>query len=183
MDVISRAASAIYELEGVAPDIHETAWVAPGAVVIGSVTLSEESSIWFNCMLRGDTNKIFIGPRTNIQDGTIIHVNPGSRFSTQVGAEVTVGHAAIIHACTLEDRAFVGMGGVVLDAAVIEENGMLGAHSVLPPGKRIGRNELWIGAPAKLVRVMGEEERARNNAIAPHYAELAKRYRSGLRAL
>jgi carbonic anhydrase/acetyltransferase-like protein (isoleucine patch superfamily) len=179
--MMSRAA--LYELDGVAPSIAETAWVAPGAVLIGAVTLAEEASIWFNCMLRADTNTITIGPRTNIQDGTIIHVNAGARYAARIGADVTVGHAAIVHACTLEDRAFVAMGATVLDAAVIEEGGMLGAGGLLPPGKRIGRNELWMGSPARLVRVMSDEERAMHGLIAPHYVGQAARYRRGLKAL
>lgn len=174
---------ALYELDGVAPRIAETAWVAPGAVLIGAVTLEDQASVWFNCTLRADTNFITIGARTNIQDGTIIHVNAGAPYAARIGADVTVGHAAIVHACTLEDRAFVGMGAVVLDAAVIEAGGMLGAHSTLPPGKRIGRNELWIGAPAKLVRVMSVEERAAHDLIVPHYVERAALFRAGLKPL
>src|SRR3712207_9201810 len=113
----------------------------------------------YTTLFRSDTNVIRVGPRSNIQDGTIVHVNAG-RQCTLIGADVTVGHAAIVHACTLMDRAFVGMGATVLDGAVIEEGGVLGAGSVLPPGKRIGRLELWIGNPAKLVRVLTEEQRA-----------------------
>ncbi len=174
---------ALYELDGVAPKIAESAWVAPGAVVIGAVTLAAEASIWFNCMLRADTNTITIGPRTNIQDGTIIHVNPGTRYAAKIGADVTVGHGAIVHACTLKDRAFVAMGAIVLDAAVIEEGGMLGAGGLLPPGKRIGRNELWMGSPARLVRVMSAEERAAHGVIVPHYVRRAAQFRQGLKAL
>jgi carbonic anhydrase/acetyltransferase-like protein (isoleucine patch superfamily) len=172
---------ALYELGGVAPKIAESAWVAPGAVVIGAVSLEAEASIWFNCMLRADTNTITIGARTNIQDGTIIHVNAGPRYAAKIGADVTIGHAAIIHACILEDRAFVAMGAIVLDAAVIEEGGMLGAGGLLPPGKRIGRNELWMGSPAKLVRVMSAEERAGHDLIVPHYVERAALFRAGLK--
>jgi carbonic anhydrase/acetyltransferase-like protein (isoleucine patch superfamily) len=137
---------------------------------------AEEASIWYHCVLRGDTNIIRIGPRTNIQDGTIIHVNAG-RQSTIFGADVTVGHAAIIHACRLEDRAFVGMGATVLDDAVIEAGGVLAAGSVLPPGKRIAALELWMGNPAKLVRVLTPEARAGFDRTAPHYVELADRHR------
>src|SRR6185312_15437468 len=135
--------------------IDPEAWVAPTAAVIGNVTVGPQSGIWFGCVVRGDTNFIRIGARTNIQDGTIIHVN-GRDFPTIIGDDVTVGHACIIHACTLHDRAFVGMGATVLDGAVIEEGGMLAAGALLTPNKRIGRNEMWQGSPARLTRVMDE---------------------------
>jgi carbonic anhydrase/acetyltransferase-like protein (isoleucine patch superfamily) len=121
-----------------------------------------------------------VGARTNIQDGTIVHVT-GTTMPTTIGDDVTVGHAAIIHACTLHDRAFVGMGATVLDGAVIEEDGMLAAGGLLTPGKRIGRGELWQGSPARFARVMSAEERARFASTIPHYLELAERYRRGLR--
>jgi carbonic anhydrase/acetyltransferase-like protein (isoleucine patch superfamily) len=128
-------------------------------------------------VLRGDTNFIRVGARTNIQDGTIVHVARGT-LPALIGDDVTVGHAAIIHACTLHNRAFVGMGATVLDGAVIEEGGMLAAGALLPPGKRIGPYELWQGAPAKLARVLSPEEQSKFGANAPHYAELAARYRA-----
>ena len=169
-------AQSIYAFEGKTPIVDPAAWVAPTAAVIGDVTIGPRSSIWFHCVLRGDTNFIRIGAGTNIQDGTIIHVNAGTQ-ATVIGDDVTVGHMAIIHACTLEDRAFVGMGAIVLDEAVIEQGGVLAAGSVLPPRKRIGRLEMWIGNPAKLVRVLTEEARAGFDTTAPHYAALSARYR------
>jgi carbonic anhydrase/acetyltransferase-like protein (isoleucine patch superfamily) len=169
----------LFSLDGVAPTIASDAWVAPTAVVIGDVVIGAQSGVWFNCVLRGDTNSIRIGARCNIQDGSILHVNAG-RFPCLLGDDVTVGHAAIVHACTLQDRAFVGMGATVLDGAVIEEGGMLGAGALLTPRKRIGRNELWTGAPARLIRVMSAEERAGFDQTAVHYVELAGRYRTGL---
>ncbi|HYZ33909.1 MAG TPA: gamma carbonic anhydrase family protein [Crenalkalicoccus sp.] len=169
----------LYPFEGKWPVLHPRAFVAPTAAVIGDVEIGEGTSIWYHCVLRGDTNFIHIGARTNIQDGTIIHVNAGTQ-ATRIGDDVTVGHAAIVHACTLLDRAFVGMGATVLDDAVIEEGGVLAAGSVLPPGKRIGRNELWMGNPAKLVRVLTEEQRASFDRPAPHYVELAGRHRASL---
>ncbi len=166
----------LYPFEGKRPMVHASAFVAPTAAVIGDVGIGEGSNVWYHCVLRGDTNTIRIGARTNIQDGTIIHVNAG-RQCTTIGDDVTVGHAAIIHACTLLDGAFVGMGATVLDEAVIEGLGVLAAGAVLPPGKRIGRLELWMGNPAKLVRLLTPEQHAANFArTAAHYAELSGRH-------
>ncbi len=169
----------LYTLDGITPRVHPTAFVAPTAAVIGDVEIGADSGIWFACVVRGDTNIIRIGARTNIQDGTIVHVDAVT-FATFIGDDVTVGHAAIIHACTLKDRAFVGMGSTVLDGAVIEEGGILGAGGLLTPGKVIGRNELWTGAPARLKRVMDEEERRKFDRNAIEYRALAARYRAGL---
>lgn len=169
----------LYVFEGHRPVIHSAAWVAPTAAVIGQVTIGEGSNVWYHCVLRGDTNTITIGARSNIQDGTIVHVNAG-RQCTTIGDDVTVGHAAIIHACTLMNRAFVGMGATVLDEAVIEEGGVLAAGSVLPPGKKIGVMELWMGNPAKLVQVLTPERRAGFDRTAGHYVELSGRHRRSL---
>src|SRR3954452_3905990 len=122
---------------------------------------------------------IRIGCRTNIQDGTVVHIDSGG-LDTFIGDDVTVGHNAVIHACTLRNRAFVGIGATVLDGAVIEEGGMLGAGGLLTPGKVIGPNELWLGAPGKLIRVMSAEERTRFDRNAVVYRDLARRFRAGL---
>jgi len=169
----------LFTLNGLSPEIHPEAWVAPTAVLIGDVRVGAGANIWFNCVLRADTNPIIVGARTNIQDGTIIHVDHGANF-TEIGDDVTVGHAAIIHACKLRRRAFIGMGATVLDGAVVEEAGMLAARGLLGPGKVIGRQELWVGAPARLQRVMSDEERAGWDETVPHYVGLAARYRGGL---
>jgi carbonic anhydrase/acetyltransferase-like protein (isoleucine patch superfamily) len=149
-------------------------------VVIGNVEIGAEASIWFNCVLRGDTNLIRVGARSNVQDGTVLHVNPAAGMACLIGEDVTVGHSAIVHAACLHDRAFVAMAAVVLDGAVIESGGMLAAGAVLTPGKRIGANELWAGTPAKFVRFLSEEERARFAATAPGYVQNASRFRGGL---
>ena len=173
---------AMFSLDGVSPRVDATAFVAPTAALIGNVEIGAHSSVWFHCVLRGDSNIIRVGQRTNIQDGSIVHVNAGEAYAALIGDDVTIGHAAVIHACTLHDRAFVAIGSTVLDGAVIEEGGVLAAGSLLPPGKRIGRFELWQGTPAKLVRVLDAEERARKfDGTAPHYVELAARFRAGLR--
>lgn len=169
-----------YNLDGVSPRVAADAFIAPTAALIGDVEIGSQSSVWFHCVLRGDTNMIRVGKRTNIQDGTIIHVNSGD-FATIIGDDVTIAHAAIIHACTLHHRAFVAMGATVLDGAVIEEGGVLAAGALLTPGKRIGRFELWQGSPARLARVLEPVERAAKfDSTAPHYVALAARFRAGL---
>jgi carbonic anhydrase/acetyltransferase-like protein (isoleucine patch superfamily) len=169
-----------YSLDGIAPRAHESAFVAPTAAIIGDVEIGENASIWFHCVLRGDTNLIRIGARSNIQDGSVIHVNVGEGNECLIGEDVTVGHMAIVHAATLHDRAFVAMSAVVLDNAVIESGGVLGAGAVLTPGKRIGRNELWMGTPAKLVRVLTDEQVAQFGMTAPAYVQNGIRFRRGL---
>jgi carbonic anhydrase/acetyltransferase-like protein (isoleucine patch superfamily) len=168
-------------LVGPGPIYTLDAFIAPGAAVIGDVEIGSETGIWFHCLVRGDLNIIRIGARTNIQDGAIIHVDSGG-LATYIGDDVTVGHNAVIHACTLKNRAFVGISATVLDGAVIDEGGMLGAGGLLTPGKVIGRNELWVGAPAKLVRVMSDEERQKFDRNAVVYRDLARRFRAGLRS-
>jgi len=177
--IAQKPAGLLYALNGVSPTIDPTAWIAPTAVLIGDVRVGPGANIWFNCVLRADTNPIIVGARTNIQDGTIIHVDHGDNF-TDIGDDVTVGHAAIIHACKLRNRAFVGMGATVLDGAVIEEGGLLGARGLLGPGKTIGRNEMWTGMPARLSRIMTDDERAMWDLTAPHYVELSNRFRTGM---
>lgn len=172
----------VFSLNGVVPIIAPDAFIAPTAAIIGDVVIGSETGIWFHCLVRGDMNAIRIGDRTNIQDGTVIHIDSGE-FSTYIGDDVTVGHNAVIHACTLKNRAFVGISATVLDGATIEEGGMLAAGGLLTPGKVIGPNELWTGSPAKLRRVMDAEERAKFDRNARVYLELARRFRSGLRAV
>ncbi len=169
-------AGPLYPFEGATPQVAPDAFIAPTAALIGQVTIGPKAGVWFHCVLRGDTNFIRVGARSNIQDGTIVHVNAGT-MPTIIGDDVTIGHACIIHACTLKDRAFVGMGATVLDGAVIEEGGMLAAGSLLTPGKRIGPGEIWSGSPAKLWRVLSPEDLAKYGRTAAHYVELAGRYR------
>jgi carbonic anhydrase/acetyltransferase-like protein (isoleucine patch superfamily) len=170
----------LFSLDGVFPRVHETAFVAPTAAVIGDVEIGAGANVWFHCVLRGDTNLIRVGARSNIQDGSVLHVNPGEGMACLIGEDVTVGHMAIVHAATLHDRAFVAMSAVVLDGGVIEEDGVLAAGAVLTPGKRIKRGELWMGAPAKFARMVGEEERLRFAMTAPAYVQNGIRFRNGL---
>ncbi len=170
----------LWSLDGVSPRVAPDAWIAPNATVIGDVEIGPGASIWFGCVLRGDTNLIRVGARSNIQDGSILHVNPGDGMACLIGDDVTVGHMAIVHAATLHDGAFVAMAAVVLDGAVIESGGVLASGAVLTPGKRIAAGELWAGTPAKFVRLVGEEERARFAMTAPAYVQNALRFRGGL---
>ena len=171
----------LFELDGVRPTIHPTAFVAPTAAVIGDVEVGAESGVWFHCLVRGDMAAIRIGARTNIQDGTTIHVDSG--MPSHIGDDVTVGHNAVIHACTLKNRAFVGISATVLDGAVIEEGGMLAAGGLLTPGKIIGPGELWTGSAAKLRRVMDAEEQEKFARNARVYRDLAAQFRSKFRSL
>lgn len=161
------------------PAIAPDAFVAPNATVIGDTEIGARSSIWFGCVLRGDVNSIRVGSDTNIQDGTVVHVTR-AKFGTVIGSGVTVGHLALIHGCTLEDHAFVGMQATVMDGCVIESEGMLAAGALLTLGKRIASGELWAGRPAKLMRRLDTDELRNIHETAAHYARLAATYRAQL---
>lgn len=157
------------------PSVHKSVFIAHGVSVIGDVQIGESASIWFNCVLRGDVQRIVVGARSNIQDGSILHGTTNG-LPTLVGREVTVGHGAILHACTIEDRAFVGFGARVLDGAIVRTGGMLAAGAVLTPGKVVGSGELWAGNPARLLRNLTEQESAGILVAADRYVALAQRY-------
>ena len=167
----------ILPYKGVMPTIHPDAWIAPGAVVIGDVHIGKDSNIWFGCVIRGDVNSIRIGERSNIQDGTVVHVtrNIGP---TVIGSDVTIGHQATIHACKIEDFAFIGMGSVVLDFAVVEPFGFLAAGAVLTPKKRLPKEQLWAGNPARYLRDITQEERDYIPFSAEHYVKLSQNYKA-----
>jgi carbonic anhydrase/acetyltransferase-like protein (isoleucine patch superfamily) len=162
--------------KGVSPDIHATAFVAPGASVVGDVAIGEDANVWFGCVLRGDVDVIRIGKRSNIQDGTMVHLSRNA--PTIVGDDVTVGHGAILHGCTLMDRSFVGMGATLLDGSVVESGAMVGAGALLTMGKRVPSGELWGGAPAKFLRKLRPEEIEGIKTRAEHYVELAHQYKT-----
>ena len=166
---------------GVTPDVARAAYVAPGSRIIGDVVLGEDASIWYNCVLRGDVASIRVGDRTNIQDGTIVHVTAG-QFATEIGADCLIGHTAIIHGCRLHDRAFVGMGAILLDGSEVESDAMLAAGAMLTPGKRIPSGQMWAGRPAKYVRDLSAEELARHRAAVAGYVALARRHAAALAA-
>ncbi len=164
-----------------APQVAPDAFVAETAVLVGDVRVAGGASIWFGCILRGDNDSIVIGPRTNIQDGTIIHVDPrdaqGRRHNTEIGAGVTVGHAALLHSCVLEDGCFIGMRAVVMDSVVVESGAMVAAGALVAPGKRVRKGELWAGVPARFLRHLKDEELASISETAQHYVDLAASYR------
>lgn len=167
----------LLRLGGKAPRVDASAFVAPGATLIGDVEIGAEASIWYNCVLRGDVNAIRIGARTNIQDGTMIHVSRIGR-GTHIGDDVTVGHMALLHDCTLEDLCFVGMQACVMDGAVVESGAMVAAGSLVTPGRRVPAGELWAGRPAKLLRPITPAERTDIRDSADRYARLAAEYRA-----
>ena len=156
------------------PDIHATAFVAPGATVLGSVTLGEESSVWFHSTLRADINAIIVGARSNIQDGAVIHV--ADAFPTQIGNLVTIGHQAIVHACTVQDEVLVGMGAIILDGAQIGARSIIGAGALVTGGKNIPPGSLVLGSPATVVRSLSEDEQQNIKVWAQRYVTLSRVY-------
>lgn len=168
----------------ISPDIDPTAWIDEAAVVIGDVTIAEDVSLWPMVVARGDVNSISIGARTNIQDGSILHVSHDSEFAPggfplSIGADVTVGHQAVVHGCTIEDRCLIGMAATVMDGAIVRSGSMVGAGSLVPPGQEIEGGYLWVGTPARRVRPLREQERGFLEYSARHYVELKNRYLAG----
>jgi len=157
------------------PTISQSAFVAPTASVIGDVYVGDSASIWFNVVLRGDVNSIRIGCRTNIQDGTIVHVS-AVMHPTVIGDRVLIGHAAVIHACTLMNDCFVGMGAIVMDGAVVEEKAMVAAGALVPPGKKVKSGQLWAGRPARYVRDLTSAELREFSKQTRRYVQLGKSY-------
>ena len=175
----------IAAFNGKAPRIHDSAFIAPGTRIVGDVRIGPEASIWYNCVLRADVSRIVIGARSNVQDGSVIHCDepmPGhpDGFPTIIGEDVLIGHLAMVHGCVLNDRAFVGLGAIVMDGCVVDSDAMLGAGALLPEGKHIGAGELWVGRPAKKVRDLSEEAIAGMRAGAAHYVENAKAHKAAL---
>jgi carbonic anhydrase/acetyltransferase-like protein (isoleucine patch superfamily) len=173
---------------GKAPLIDPAAFVAPGAQLIGDIEIGPESSIWYNCVLRGDVNRIRIGARSNVQDGSVIHVDsprPGNDagHATIIGHEVLIGHLAMVHGCLLHDSAFVGLGAIVMDGCEIESDAMLAAGALLTQGKRIPTGQLWAGRPAKYVRDLGAADLQGMRAGVAHYVALAKLHAAAVRGV
>lgn len=166
---------------GISPDIADDAFVAPGCRLIGDLHIGSQSSIWYNCVVRADVHSIRIGARTNIQDGSIVHVTT-DRHSVTIGDDCLVGHMVVLHGCILEDRAFVGLGAIVMDACVVESDGMLAAGAILSPGKVLGARQLWMGRPAKYARDLPDEALADMQAGVARYVENGRAHLAALAA-
>jgi carbonic anhydrase/acetyltransferase-like protein (isoleucine patch superfamily) len=174
----------IERFEGCLPRIHASAYVAASALVIGDVEVGADSSLWPMTVVRGDIHTIRIGARSNIQDGSVLHVTHASEyapggFGLQVGDEVTVGHRVILHGCILEDRCLIGMGSIVMDGARVGSGALLGAGSLVTPGKVLEGGYLWLGAPARRVRPLTPQERDYLAYSAAHYIGLKDRHGAG----
>jgi len=159
------------------PTIAPDAFVAANATLIGQVEIGARANIWFGCVLRGDLAAIHVGALTNVQDGTVVHVSSVANGATWIGERVTIGHMALVHACRLEDRCFVGMKACVMDGAVVETGAWIAAGAVVTPGKRVKSGELWAGTPARLLRAVTAEEAHYIETLPERYAELSEQYR------
>lgn len=159
------------------PVIDPSAYVAPGATVIGAVTLGARSSVWYQTVVRADINRIDIGAETNLQDGCVLHV--ADEFALRIGNGVNCGHRAILHACTVEDHVLVGMGACVMDGAVIGTECIVGAYSLVVKGTQIAPRSLVLGSPARVIRGLTESEVAGIHTLAQKYVDVARRYRDG----
>jgi gamma-carbonic anhydrase len=169
------------------PQIDPSAFIAPGCRIIGDVTIGPQASIWYNCVVRAEVNRVVIGARSNIQDGSIVHCDgpmPGvpDGYPTLIGDDVLIGHNAIVHGCVLHDRAFVGMAATIMNGAVIEGDAMLAAGAMLTQGKRIEARQLWAGSPARFIRELDDAAIAGMQLGVAHYVENAKLHKAALQA-
>lgn len=164
----------LHAFEGHRPEVDPTAWVAPTATLVGRVRLAEHASVWFGAVLRGDGEDIVIGARSNVQDGSVLHADPG--LGVRLGRQVTVGHRAVLHNCTVGDRVLVGMGAVVLNRARIGSDVIIGAGAVVAEDVEIPSGSLVLGLPGRVRRELSEEERAHLVTNAETYVELARRH-------
>lgn len=182
---ISRPDVSIISLNGKTPQIDDSAFIAPGCRIIGDVVIGPESSIWYNCVVRAEVNRIVIGARTNIQDGSVVHCDgpaPGypDGFPTLIGDDVLVGHNVLLHGCILHDRAFVGLSATVMNGAVIEGDAMLAAGAMLTQGKRIESRQLWAGSPARFLRDLDDAAVMGMRMGVAHYVENAKAHAAAI---
>jgi len=174
----------VRDFKNTSPRVHASAYVDPQACLIGDVEVGADSSIWPMAVLRGDVNRIRVGARTSVQDGTVIHVThpyparPGGN-AVQIGDEVTIGHRVVLHGCTIGNRCLIGIGAVILDGAVLHDHVLLGAGSLVTEGKELAGGYLYLGSPARQVRRLSEEEIAYFGYAAAHYVKLKEEYKIG----
>lgn len=168
----------IYSIGDKTPVIAADAWVAPGATVIGDVELQAKSSVWFGAVIRAENDRVTIGEGCNIQDGTVIHIDPG--FPLTLHKNVTVGHKVMLHGCTVHEQSLIGIGSILLNGCVIGKNSMVGANTLIPEGKEYPEGVLILGSPGKVVRELTEEEKAGLQRAADHYISNAARFREQL---
>lgn len=171
----------IRNFNGKSPSYDKSTYIDEDAAVIGDVTIGKDSSIWPMCAIRGDVQKITIGERTNIQDGSVVHVTADNQFNpggleTRIGDDVTIGHGAIIHACTIGNFSLVGMGATILDGAIIEGEVMVAAGSLVPPGKVLKSGYLWLGSPVRKARELTDKEKEYLHYSSGHYVNLKNQY-------
>lgn len=171
----------IYRLGEHTPQIDPQSWVAPNATVIGQVSLARNASVWWNCTLRGDTDLLCVGENSNIQDGSVLHTDPGLQLV--VGNNVTVGHMVMLHGCTIGDGSLIGMGAILLNRSVIGKNSLVGANTLIPEGKIFPDRVLIVGSPGKVVRELTDEEVARLPGSAERYVKNWQRYQRELVAM
>ena len=172
---------ALYELDGIAPQVHESAWVADSAQVMGKVSLAEGASVWFGAVVRGDNEPIRIGRRSNIQDGSVLHSDLGMPLS--IGENVTVGHQVMLHGCTIGDGSLIGIQAVVLNGAKIGKNCLVGAGSLVTEGKEFPDGSMILGSPAKVVRQLTPEQIEGLQRSAQGYVDNARRFQAGLKKI
>ena len=164
----------IYNFNNISPKIDKDSWFAPNAVIIGNVTLKKDANVWFNATLRGDVESITIGEGSNVQDGSVLHTDPG--YPLKVGKNVTVGHMVMLHGCTIGDNSLIGIGAVILNNAKIGKNCIIGAKALITENKEIPDNSLVIGSPGKVVREVTEEEKKAVAENTRHYQDNWKKY-------
>ncbi len=163
-----------YDLEDKKPKNSGENWVAPNATIIGDVTLEKNSSVWFNAVIRGDNENIYVGEGSNVQDGSVLHTDPGCPL--RIGKDVTIGHIVMLHGCTIGDNSLIGIGAVILNNAKIGKNCIIGAKALITENKEIPDNSLVVGAPGRVVRKLTDEEIGKITENAKHYQDNWKRY-------
>ncbi len=172
---------AIYQLDDDVPEVHATAWVAESAQVMGKISLAENATIWYGAVLRGDNERISVGPNSNVQDGSVLHTDLG--FPLEIGRDVSIGHQVMLHGCTIGDGSLIGMQSVILNGARIGRNSLVGAGSLVPEGKQYPDGVLILGSPAKVVRELSPEQISRLQSTAGHYVRQQQRHATGLKRI